>query len=211
MNKITLGVVFSLGLVLRLLVIASRPLWYDEAIAILLAEKGLSAFIVGTLTSTAAGTAANVHPPAYFTFLSGWMRLFGNSLWSTRGFSVLVGMLTLGLVYLLCRELFDEKTALIQTFLVAISPFHIHYSQETRMYALLALMAVSATYALWKAIQTEKRIWWVLFTLSVVLAQYTHNLAVFYFIPLALIPMFKKDWKALRITVLSCTAAISLF
>jgi 4-amino-4-deoxy-L-arabinose transferase-like glycosyltransferase len=210
MNKKLLAAVFSLGLVLRTLAIVSRPIWYDEAFAILMAESGLSGLMEATVTPTEAG-ASNIHPLGYFIFLWGWMEIFGQSAWSVRGLSIILGMVTLVLVYLIGRELFDSKTALIQTFLVAISPFHIHFSQEIRMYSPLAFFLVMATYALWKGIQTQKRLWWALLSISVALAQYTHHLAIIFLIPLALTPLLMKDWRSLRNTVISCVAAIILY
>ncbi len=210
MNKKFIAAVFTLGLILRLLAITTRPIWYDEAFAILMAESGISGLMEATVTPTEAG-ASNIHPIGYFTLLWGWIEIFGRSVLSLRSLSILLGMLTLVLVYLLGRDLFNSKTAHIQTFLVAISPFHIHFSQEIRMYSPLAFLLVMATYALWKGIQTQKWLWWGLFSISVALAQYTHHLAIIFLIPLALTPLLMKDWRSLRNTVISCTVAIIIY
>ncbi|MGD8455648.1 MAG: glycosyltransferase family 39 protein [Anaerolineales bacterium] len=206
-----LWLILLFGLILRLLAFASRPIWYDEAFAVLFSEKGLPAMIVGTLGTDGSGAAPDVHPLLYYTLLWGWMRLFGQSLVSVRALSILISMGTLYMAYLLAEELFGEKTALVGALFVALSPFHIHYSQEIRMYSLLALALVTATYALWKGMYSQNWRWWVLFSFMAALGQYTHNLAFIFLVPVATTPLFKKDWHSLRNTVLAGLGAIILY
>ncbi|MDO9302589.1 MAG: hypothetical protein Q7T89_14475, partial [Anaerolineales bacterium] len=86
----------------------------------------------------------------------------------------------------------------------AILPFQIHYGQEIRMYVFLTFWLCLATYAFLKR-------QWILFSIAAALAQYTHNLAAFYLIPLALTPIFQKDWKTLRSLTLAGFAAIIIY
>lgn len=199
-----------LALVLRLLAINSRPLWYDEAIAVLVAEKG-PALILQSVLSPEGGVAANVHPPTYFSALWAWMKVFGDSPLAVRSLSVLISMGTLVLVYYLARMVFDDRSALVAIGLFAFSPFQIHYGQENRMYALLAFFLIGATYFLWWGMQTRRLAWWLLFGLFAALAQYTHNLAAFYLVPLALIPLLRRDWRSVRAVILSGLGALVLY
>jgi mannosyltransferase len=210
MRSKKLYLILLLGLILRLLAVSTRPIWYDEAFAVLFSEKGLPAMILGTLGGDAAA-APDVHPLLYYTLLWGWMRLFGESLVSVRALSILIGLGTLLMAYLLSKELFDEKTALFAALFVALSPFHIHYSQEIRMYSLLAFELVTAAYALWKGMHSRDWRWWVLFSLMAASAQYTNNLAFFFLVPLAATPLLKKDWPSLRSTVLAGLGAVLLY
>lgn len=50
--------------------------------------------------------------------------------------------------------------------LAAVNPFHVAYSQEARMYALLGLAAVTAAYGLLRALQEGRRRWWVLYAVA---------------------------------------------
>jgi hypothetical protein len=94
----------------------------------------------------------------------------------------------------------------------ALSPFLIHYSQEMRMYAFLALWLLLAAYSFLRGKSSGSWGWWILFGTSAALAQYTHNLAAFFLIPLAFVPIFKKDWKTLRFVILSgCFALLLCF
>ena len=204
--------VFLLALVVRVLGIATRPIWYDEAFAILFSEKGVKAMLAGTLPADASGAAADVHPLAYYTLLGGWMKVFGESLISVRMLSILLGLGTVCLAYWLLRAMFAERRlALVGALGVAFAPFLVHYSQEIRMYALLGLSLTGATYTFWQGLHSQKARWWVLFAACAALAQYTQNLAVFYLVPLALTPVLLRRWDKVKATFLAGLGAIVLY
>jgi len=203
-----LGIPLVLALVVRLIGIASRPIWYDEAFAVLFAEKGLGAMLLGTLSSVGTA-AADVHPLGYYTLLWGWMGLFDESLLSVRALSVIASLVTIVVTYFLARELFGSPTAIAASILVALSPFQVHYGQEIRMYAFLGLWLVLATYCYWRGSQSEKWQWWLGFAIFAALGQYTHNLAGFYLLALALWPLFSHDWRVLkRVAVAGCASLV---
>ncbi len=205
-------VVFLLAFMVRLLGIASRPIWYDEAFAILFSEKGLKAMLAGTLTVDASGAAADIHPLAYYTLLGQWMKVFGESLVSVRMLSVLLGVGIVILGYFLVRIMFaDSRLALAAALGLALSPFLVHYSQEIRMYALLAFALTAATLAFWQGLHSPKVRWWVLFAICAALAQYSQNLAVFYLVPLSLTPVFLRRWDKVRSTFLAGLGAVFLY
>ena len=95
-QKLKFALILSLALIARLAGIASRPIWYDEAFSVLLAEQGPSAIISGTLAVDADTSAAEEHPPAYYFLLWGWIQFFGSSLISVRMLSVIT---SLGIIY----------------------------------------------------------------------------------------------------------------
>lgn len=140
-----------LALALRLINLQERPLWYDEAFAVLFADAGLSAMLYGTLTPVAGG-AADIHPLLYYLTLDGWMGVFGQSPFAVRLWSVFLGLLTVAALFTLARRLLGVRVAWAAALLLALAPFHVQYSQETRMYALLGLLAVLTSYALFKAV-----------------------------------------------------------
>jgi 4-amino-4-deoxy-L-arabinose transferase-like glycosyltransferase len=202
--KTKLILILALALVIRLAGIASRPIWYDEAFSVLLAEQGPAAILSGTLATDANSSAAEEHPPAYYFALWGWMQFFGDSLISVRMVSVVLSLGIVLCIYQIANHLFGPSTALIAALLTAILPFQIHYGQEIRMYVFLTFWLCLATYAFLKR-------QWILFSLAAALAQYTHNLAAFYLIPLAFTPIFQKDWKTFRSLTLAGFAAIILY
>jgi 4-amino-4-deoxy-L-arabinose transferase-like glycosyltransferase len=188
-------VILLIAVLIRLLGIASRPLWYDEAIAILLSEKGLAAMLYGTLAPAGAG-AANVHPLGYHTLLWLWMNVFGESLVAVRLLSVVAGVTTVYLVYLIALEASGDRVALLSMIFAALAPFQVHYSQEIRMYSFMTMWVLLATYAYQRGIKTKDWKWWLLFSFAAAAAQYTHHLAAFYLIVLALWTVLQANFKA---------------
>ena len=195
----------------RLLGLVSRPIWYDEAFAILFSEKGISAMLYGTLAPTGAGSA-DIHPLGYYTLLWLWMKIFGESLIATRLLSIIAGLVSVYLVYLIAMEaLSDAKTARLSMLFAALAPFQIHYSQEIRMYSFLAMWLLLATYAYQRGSRTGNWNWWLVFSVAAALAQYTHNLAAFYLIALVLLSILQRDWRTLRAVVLAGVGAVILY
>ena len=197
------------ALIVRLIGILSRPIWYDEAFSILFSEKGPAAMLAGTLL--AKGAAAEEHPLAYYSMLWVWMKVFGESPAAARALSIMAGLGTTCATYLLTRELFNVRTAQAAALLVAFSPFQVHYSQEIRMYAFLAFWLALATYAYLRGARSGHWYWWTGFAVCAALAQYTHNLAAFYLISLALWPLIIGDWQNLKKVVLAGSLAILLY
>ncbi len=209
-QSLTFTVPLLLAAAVRLLGIASRPIWYDEAFAVLFSEKGPAAMLRGTLAVTGTA-AADVHPLAYYTLLWLWMRLFGESLVAVRLLSILAGVGVVAVAILLTRQLFGPRTALVAGILVALAPFQVHYSQEIRMYSWLALLLLLATYCYWRGSQQPRWAWWLGFAVFAALAQYTQNLAAFYLIALALWPVIRRDWGTARWVLFSGLVALLLY
>jgi mannosyltransferase len=66
--------------------------------------------------------------------------------------SVLAGVLSIPLLFLVVRRWLGDETALLAAALMTIAPFHIWYSQEARPYALLLLLSLVAVYCLQRAL-----------------------------------------------------------
>jgi uncharacterized membrane protein len=203
-TKLKIVLVLIFALVVRMAGIASRPIWYDEAFSVLLAEQGPTAILNGTLATDIDSSAAEEHPPFYYFTLWGWVQLFGDSLISVRMLSVVLSIGIVLFVYMIADYLFGSSTALAAASLSATLPFQIHYGQEIRMYVFLTFWLCLATLAFLKR-------QWVLFSIAAAFAQYTHNLAAFYLIPLAFTPVIQKDWRTLRSLILAGFAAIIIY
>ena len=177
---------------LRLINIDGRSLWYDEAFAVLFAEKGLDAMLYGTLEPVAGG-ASDIHPLLYYGTLNGWMRVLGQSTIVLRLWSVLQGVATIYVLYRIGRELFSERAGLAVAFITAIAPFHVQYSQEIRMYSLLVLLLMLATWCYIRTWKDTRWRWWVLFGVFAGLAMYTQQLAAFYLLAIGLVPLLLRQ------------------
>ncbi len=144
--------VLLLAFALRMVHLVARPLWYDEAFAILYGSLSPARMVYGTVTPVSGAGAADVHPLLYYFLLHGWMGLVGHSPLAARFLSVILGTVTVALLARLAAWCFDRRTGLAVALLAAVNPFHVAYSQEARMYALLGLAAVLAAWGLLRAL-----------------------------------------------------------
>ena len=106
----------------------AQSLWWDEGFSLDLAGQSIGQIIYG-----------DFHPPLYHLLLAGWIRIAGTSDFAARYLSVIIGTLMVPLAYRLAVRLFDRRAGLVAALLVAASPVLMWYSQEARMYGLLAL------------------------------------------------------------------------
>lgn len=224
LRKYALLWIVLLALVLRIGGPLSRSLWYDEAFAVLFAEKGLGPMLYGTLTPVSGG-AADVHPLLYYLTLDGWMQVFGESPLAVRGLSVVFGVATIGVLYLLGRDLFDRRTGLVAALIASVAPFAIQYHTEVRMYSLLGLLLTAAT---WCAVRGwrepaplllsgpfrrwwQRWRWWVAFGVLAALAMYTQQLAAFYLAALGAYPLLARKRRPALGMLLGAVIAVILY
>jgi hypothetical protein len=139
-RQLSLLAAVLLGLLLRVYRVGSEGLWIDEAFSIWLARQPLEGMVGWVAT-------VDQHPPLYYALLHGWVRIAGDGEASARILSALCGTLTIPVVYLLGRRVADERVGLVGALILAVSPFHVRFSQEARMYAVLTLSASLALYA----------------------------------------------------------------
>jgi mannosyltransferase len=164
--------IILLGYGLRLVAIGQKSLWLDEAFSVWLAWRRLPEMW---------GWIARIdqHPPLYYTLLHLWMRL-GDSAEAVRLLSVLLSTLNIPVIFLLGRRLAGARVGLLVALVLAMSPFHVRFAQEARMYALLTLcasMAMLSLVDLLTATRPRGRSWigYVVFTTAAML---THSAAM---------------------------------
>jgi hypothetical protein len=105
-------------------------------------------------------TARDIHPPGYYILLHYWIQLVGDSEFALAFFSLIFGVLLIALSYRLANRLLGQPTALCSAFLIAVSPFHLWYSQEVRMYTLAALLGLLTWWCAWRALCGERGTVW---------------------------------------------------
>ncbi|OGJ85014.1 MAG: hypothetical protein A2268_13750 [Candidatus Raymondbacteria bacterium RifOxyA12_full_50_37] len=128
-----LALILVAGAFLRFFHLGTESIWLDERYSIKLASLPLASII--------EETSRDVHPPLYYFLLKYWSGGFGVSEAGVRSFSVITGLLLIGFSFLLGKRLAGAAAGLCMALCVALSPFHIRYSQEARGYELMALLA----------------------------------------------------------------------
>jgi mannosyltransferase len=160
--------ILALAVTLRFFQLDAQSFWNDEGTSARVAERSLP-----LITAAAIG---DIHPPLYYYALHFWRGIFGSSESALRGFSAALGVILVGLIYLLGRQLFDEFTALAAAFVAAVNPFQVYYSQEARMYMLLAVWAAASTYLLVRCLKETRFLSasGLLYVLAAAGGMYTH-------------------------------------
>jgi 4-amino-4-deoxy-L-arabinose transferase-like glycosyltransferase len=163
---------FIIGAAFRFYALDHQSIWNDELFSINVAKLQLGA-IPGELRQS------YFHPPLYFALLHFAVKWFGTSEWALRFLSALFGSLTVGAVFLVGRQLFNERSAMWASLFCMIAPFHIAYSQEARPYALVGFLCVLSTAALYEGWVRKQGKYYILYIVVTVAALYTHHWVVF--------------------------------
>jgi uncharacterized membrane protein len=117
-------------------------------------------------------------PVLYFVLLRFWAQCFGGSIAILRSLSAVFGVLCLPAFYWLCLELFRSRSiAGMGMALIAVSPFHVLYSQEARSYSLWTLIILLSSALLLKSLRHPTH--WLLYAASVALGIYSHLFFIF--------------------------------
>ncbi len=134
-----------LATILRFYQLDGTSLWNDEG--------NSWAMLARSYGEIAAAAAADIHPPGYYWLLKSWSLLAGDSAWAMRALSAVLGVLLVALVAAIGRQSVRGRPGWIYfpalaAALAALNPFQIYYSQEARMYMLLAVEAAGLFWAL---------------------------------------------------------------
>jgi 4-amino-4-deoxy-L-arabinose transferase-like glycosyltransferase len=151
------------------LVNINQGLWWDEIWSTMAYVQGCSWWY----TISQLGFYFNNHP-LYSIACRISIALFGNSELSIRLPSVLMGIAAIPVVYLLARPLTGPRPALMASFLLAVSTFHIDHSTEARGYSGMMLFALLSSLFFLKAVRDPRLRLWVLLALCTFLGFYCH-------------------------------------
>jgi len=194
-----------LAATLRLLQLSYESIWLDEALTWVQVN--------GSYAAMMESVRQDVHPPVYFHVLQFFVWLGGDSEFMLRFPSALFGVLTVWVTYLCGKRLDFGRAALVPALLVAVSMFHIRYSQEARMYTLMAFLTGWSMLTLLNLRRREAGLGAMLhYLLATILLMYTHIYGMFavmaqslYVIPLAVLtkqpPIPLKRWLLLQVIV----------
>lgn len=159
-----------LAAALRFFHLGTPALWTDEAFSLWMARHSLPEIWRWTMRLDA-------HPPLYYIVLHYWL-ILGDRETALRALSAIVGALTIPVAYLLGRTVGGERLGLLTALFLALSPFHLWYDQEARMYPLLMLAATCALLGLALMLrEPSKRGGWALYIVGTIAALWTEHSA----------------------------------
>jgi mannosyltransferase len=202
--------ILGLATGLRFWQLGRQSLWYDEVVPMRLARQQSPAALLRLLNEIEA-TRAPLHP----LVLEAWLRLFGSSDQAGRSLSAVCGVLTVFVVYLVARDLYDRPTALWSAGLASASPLLVRYSQEAKMYAWLVLWTCVSWALLLSLRRSASVSRQALYAGCLIALGYSHPLSVFMFAAHALAYLVNRGayrlslgrWLLIQVAVAAAVAA----
>jgi 4-amino-4-deoxy-L-arabinose transferase-like glycosyltransferase len=170
-HRLFLYAILTLAAALRLFHLDAQSFFPDEAVQCDIARRSV-AFILSMQYP------GEVLPPLSFLALHFWLELGSSDFW-VRLLFALAGWCGVLSIYFLGKELRGAPAGLWAAFLLAISPFHIWYSQDARPYPFLMLFCILQMLFLLKALRQGQIRYWAAYYLAAVCALYSHPFALF--------------------------------
>ena len=137
---VALILILVIAAALRLWGLGAKSLWLDEIMTV---EKASMSY-AGMIDEIRGHDA---HPPLFQTIEWLFLRVGRSDAWA-RLPSALAGIAGVWLASLIARRLFSRRAGTVAAILMALSYFHIYYSQEARLYALITTLFLAQTYVL---------------------------------------------------------------
>ena len=186
--KKALILILAFALLARLYGITSESVWLDEAYS---ANMAVQPFLNILMLD-------DTNPPLHMLVMSVFVKLFGLSEFWMRLPFALIGTLAVYASYLLAGKIAGEKTAIISSLLLALSPYHVFYSQDARMYSLLTLFAGLSAYFFLKYYEKPEQKTLAFYIIASLLMVYTHLYGLFILAGINLFYLWKrrlqKNW-----------------
>ncbi len=167
-----LYVAIAVGAVLRLYGLGAEDYWIDEF-------RSLQYVATRSPIEVALEIPFfDPHPPLYYVLLDVWTGLVGVSEPAVRLLSAIFGIAAIPLVYLVGAQLYDRRVGVTSAAILALSQFHVRFSQTARMYSLLVFATLLSMYALLRlrANPTRRTTGW--YFLATVVLVYSHVFGV---------------------------------
>ena len=132
-------ILIIIGAFLRLYHLDFNSFWLDEASTNIFTQQSILNYwqLLSDL--------GEVHPPLFY-IVEKLILPFGNSEFLYRLFPALFGIATIPLFYLIGKKMFDCEIGLIMAALLTVSPFHVYFSQDARMYTMLLFFYVGCPF-----------------------------------------------------------------
>jgi 4-amino-4-deoxy-L-arabinose transferase-like glycosyltransferase len=180
------------------------PLWLDEALSVNIAKAPL-----GDIPDL---LRRDGHPPLYYWLLHGWIEVFGDGDRAVRALSGVLGLVAIGLVFVVARRFGGTTLGLLAAAVIAVSPYAIRYSSETRMYELVVVLVLIAWLVLDSAMRRPRLpLLAALFLLSGALLL-THYWAMFLLVAVLLVlayVVWRPPSRQTRDAALRCGIALA--
>ncbi len=195
--------VLLLAFVLRIAYLDAQSLWWDEAFSVTVGSMHLPSLLNSTLND-------RVHPPLYYLILHFWLGL-GQSEFILRALSAFVGVLAVAGMFPLANLVGSKRLGIAGSCALAISPFHIWYCQEVRMYSLAVFLTLMASCFFVRVLDVPRLSNWLGYGIFTLLAVYAHYLALLAVLAqMVYLTLMRERYRALLGKWLLCMVIVGL-
>lgn len=195
--------ILLLAFLLRMAYLDAQSLWWDEAFSVTVSSMDLHSLLIATLGD-------RVHPPLYYLVLHFWLTL-GQGEFVVRALSAFVGVLAVACMFPMADIVGQKRLGVISAFALAISPLHIWYSQEARMYSLIVFLILLGNYFFARLLRGRNLANWMGYSISILLAMHTHYLALFIILAqMTYLTLMRQRYRALLRKWLLCMLIVGL-
>jgi len=195
-TQVMLWGIVVLGAVLRLHALGAKSFWLDEIASVVIARMPGNSFWYWLWTEE--GNMA-----LYYVMLRPWLGIHMGEA-TIRLLSVLPGIVSIPVMYLLGKRLFGRGVGLLGALLLALSTCSVVYSQEARGYSWLLLGTIVSTYLFARLIERPSYAMACAYALAVGVTFYFHYFGLL--VPLAqavslvALPKERRPWKPLYLS-----------
>ncbi len=177
MPYVWLALITLLGAALRFYKLGTWSFWIDEIYTI---NHALAHFSSSELIFENIPPSRNWVPVSVI-MTSQVLNQWGVNEWSARLSSVVIGILSIPIFYIPAKKMFGTVVALISVLLLAVSPWHIFWSQNARFYTSVSLFYSLALLAFHFGMEKNRPGYFIAFYLFLYLAFSERLFAVFIF------------------------------
>ncbi len=172
-KRIILIFIIVLGLLLRLPHIVDKEKGTDEKLSI---RNSREIFQSNPFTNP---MPPEVNPPLFFVILGIFMRIY-DSVILLRTVMVAISIISILVLYLLIKKIWDKKFALFVSLFYAVTPMHIIFAQHIRAYVFLFLLFILSLYFLYDYVIKEKTRSVFVLTVIYIVSIYTHYFSILF-------------------------------
>jgi uncharacterized membrane protein len=176
--KLLLIVAIATAILLRIINLDSRELWYDEVLSVLLSTGSPDKYNIESSEPILLGTflndfqipdislletvrnllreiASDVHPPLFYLSLHLWRRIFGTSDSTMHALAALFSVGAIFGAYGLGKSILGKRGSLILTALFSLNPFFLYHSLNLRMYSPLLFFSILSSWAMVELVEEK--------------------------------------------------------
>ncbi len=165
--------ILAVGAAFRFWSLGTLPHWdFDEGVNLDIADNLAN----GRMQWAALRYSFIPHPPLFFIVAAAAVNVFGSELVVVRGLCAFLGVLSTLLLYLIGRDMFDERTGLAASLLYAVYPSAVYFSRVGYANNLLCFLALLGLWFFVKYLQEKRKHWLYLLSAAAGLSAVTELL-----------------------------------